>query len=85
MEQNAIGEHTAQESYPGVSFLKNFWCLYLLGEEVGGADTQYKGVLGLIVLLLGGTLDVTLLGGFLVQEKHLIIDEITDHRRQRMF
>ena len=81
MKQNLIGEHTAQESYPGVSFLKNFGCLYLLGEDVGGADTQDQGVLGLIVLLLGGTLDVTLLGGFLIQEKHLIIEEVTDHRR----
>ena len=81
MKQNLIGEHSAQESYPGVSFLKNFGCLYLLGEDVGGADTQDQGVLGLIVLLLGGTLDVTLLGGFLIKEKHLIIDEITDHRR----
>ena len=80
-----IGEHTAQESYPGVSLLKNFGCLHLLGEDVGGTDTQDQGVLGLIVLLLGGTLDVTPLGGFLVQEKDLIIDEVTDHRRQRMF
>ena len=80
-----IGEHTAQESDSGVSLLENFGCFHLLGEEVGGADSQYKGVLGLIILLLCGTLDVTLLGGFLIQEKHLIIDEITDHRRQRMF
>ena len=76
-----IGEHTAQESYSGVSFLKNFGGLYLLGEDLGGADTQDQGVLGLIVLLLGWTPDVTLLGGFLIKEKHLIIDEITDHRR----
>ena len=85
MKQNLIGEHTAQESYPGVSLLKNFGCLHLLGEEVGGANSQDQGVLGLIVLLLGGTLDVTLLGGFLIKEKHLIIDEATDHRRQRVF
>ena len=52
-----IGEHTAQESDSGVSLLKNFGCLHLLGEEFSGANSQYKGVLGLIVLLLGGTLD----------------------------
>ena len=81
MKQNLIGEHTAQESYPGISFLKNFGCLYLLGEDVGGADTQDQGVLGLVVLLLGWAPDVTLLGCLLVQEKHLIVDVITHHRR----
>ena len=81
MKQNFIGEHTAQESYPGVSLLKNFGCLHLLGEEVGGANSQDKGVLGLVVFLLGGTPDVAFLGCLLIKEKHFIIDEITDHRR----
>ena len=81
MEQNAIGEHTAEEGYSGVSFLKNGRGLYLFGEDLGGADAQNQGVLGLVVFLLGWAPDVTLLGCLLVQEKHLIVDVITHHRR----
>ena len=76
-----IGEHTAQESYPGVSLLKNFWRLDLLGEEVGGADSQDQRIFGLVVLLLGRTFDVAFFGCLLIKEKHTIIDEIGDHRR----
>ena len=66
-----ICEHAAQESDSGVSLLKDFGCFHLIGEEVSGANPQDKGILGLGVLLLCGTLDVTPLGGFLIKEKHL--------------